>query len=428
MSLQKDLSQLLDTGVITRETADRIREHYRNKAASSPGRLIVVFTILGAVLVGSGVILIIAHNWDALGRTAKTLLAFLPLVAGQGISMYVLLKKPDIQAWREGSAAFLFCAVGACISLISQIYHIPGDLGVFLLTWMLLTFPLIYLLRSSVVSLLFLGGITWYACLTGYGVAFGPSPFLYWPLLGAMFVHYASLYHQTPHGNFITFHHWLVPVSMIITLGTLARGMEEFMYIAYCSLFGLFYLMGSSSVVKEGYPAANGYQVLGSLGTVILLLILSFDWFWLELAETSHSLPEIIGAPEFWVAGVLTLMAGGMFYWFWKQGLLPANRLTGSTFILFLIIFVTGLWFWWLAMVLINMLLLAIGIMTVQRGIRQDHLGILNYGLLMIVAVAICRFFDTDLSFVIRGTIFVVVGIGFFASNYRIMKKRRTHE
>ncbi|HBF19134.1 MAG TPA: DUF2157 domain-containing protein, partial [Cryomorphaceae bacterium] len=47
--------------------------------------------------------------------------------------------------------------------------------------------------------------------------------------------------------------------------------------------------------------------------------------------------------------------------------------------------------------------------------------------LLIISILAICRFFDRDLSFVARGILFVSVGVGFFLVNYYTLKKRR-HE
>jgi len=37
----------------------------------------------------------------------------------------------------------------------------------------------------------------------------------------------------------------------------------------------------------------------------------------------------------------------------------------------------------------------------------------------------ICRFFDTNLSFVLRGLLFVLVGLGFFAMNYWMIRKRK---
>ena len=65
---------------------------------------------------------------------------------------------------------------------------------------------------------------------------------------------------------------------------------------------------------------------------------------------------------------------------------------------------------------------------TVRNSAKADHLGELNYGLMIIAALVICRFFDTDLSFVTRGVLFILVGAGFFFANYRMLKKRETNE
>jgi len=54
------------------------------------------------------------------------------------------------------------------------------------------------------------------------------------------------------------------------------------------------------------------------------------------------------------------------------------------------------------------------------------HFGILNYGLVIITALIFCRFFDTNMSFVIRGLLFVLVGVGFFAANYVMFKKQKS--
>jgi len=78
--------------------------------------------------------------------------------------------------------------------------------------------------------------------------------------------------------------------------------------------------------------------------------------------------------------------------------------------------------------VLINLFVFVIGMLTIKDGAKQDHLGILNSGLLIITALVICRFFDSDLSFVIRGILFISVGAGFFATNYWLLKKRKTNE
>jgi hypothetical protein len=77
---------------------------------------------------------------------------------------------------------------------------------------------------------------------------------------------------------------------------------------------------------------------------------------------------------------------------------------------------------------MINLILLTIGIITIKEGTTKDHLGILNFGLLIITILVICRFFDTDISFVTRGILFILVGFGFFATNYYMIKRRKSNE
>src|SRR5262245_45559797 len=137
----KDLTELVQAGVIDQPTADKISNYYATKTTSPQSKMVIVFGILGSLLVSLGIILILAHNWDDLTRTTKSIIAFIPLVIGQGLCAFSLWKKRDSTAWKEASAVFLVFAIGACISLISQIYNIPGTMTSFMLTWVLLSLP-----------------------------------------------------------------------------------------------------------------------------------------------------------------------------------------------------------------------------------------------------------------------------------------------
>lgn len=427
MSILKDLPELVKADVISEENAGRIQDYYLKKGGHSTNRLFIVFGILGAILVGLGIILIIAHNWDELSKTTKTFFAFLPLVTGQVFCGFTLFRKTNSIVWRESSAAFLFCAVGACVSLVSQIYNIPDNLSSFVFTWMIMCLPLVYVIRSSVASLLYIIGITHYACNTSYWSYPYAESYDYWLLLIGILPHYYYLYKNKPESNFMVFHNWLVPLSAIITLGTVAGKAAELMNIAYFSLFGLLYLSGSMNFFMQKSPLSNGFKRLGSLGTIFLLLFLSFDWFWEDLRNRDFRFAEINSTPEF-LASVLLSIAAGIVFLVHLKNKSPKTILpTGSIFMLFILTFLIGM-VSNISVVLINLYVLLIGISIINDGARQDHLGILNYGLLIITALVICRFFDTDLSFVIRGILFVSVGIGFFAANYLMLKKRKTNE
>lgn len=427
MSIGKDISELLEAKVISQETGDRIREYYRNKPSGSPGRLLAVFGILGAILVGLGLILIIAHNWDEMSKAAKTFFAFLPLVTAQALCAYALLKKQGHRTWRESTAGLLFFSVGATISLISQIYHIPGDLAGFLLTWMLLVLPLSYIMKSGTASLLYVAGITYYAVEAGYWSYPATSPFLYWVLFLLALPYYYRLNQKMPRGNFTVFHHWFIPLSLTIVLGSFADEARDLMYIAYMSLFGLFYALGNSGLVATKNKK-NGYSFIGETGTIVLLLILSYDWFWLHLETRSLPFPGTLVTPEFIAASLFTLAAAGLLYQQRKRRTLQSLKISDFTFLLFIIFFLLGLAFAAPAIAGVNLLILFTGISYVRWGVKYDLTGSLNYGFLIITALIICRFFDTNISFILRGILFVSLGISFFLVNYWLLKKRKIHE
>lgn len=427
MNIKKEIPELLESEIITQEIADRILEYYQNKIKQSPNRLLIVFGILGAVLTGLGIILILAHNWDDFSRITKTSFAFIPLLIGQVICGFTLLKRQDSVLWRESGTTFLFFAVGASISLISQIYNMPGNLSSFLLIWMLLVLPMIYVMRSSFTSLLYLIGITYYATETSYWTYPSSESYIYWMLLLGALPHYYLLYKKKPHSNFMTFHNWFIPLSVIITLGTLANRAEELMAIAYFSLFGLFYLIGKFSFFKNDGLRNNGFLVLGSLGTIVMLLIFSFDEAWNEIRNNEFLFSDLIVSPEFIVSVTISLLAGSLLFMRWKSKVIKQINPLDFVFILFLITYMIGLSST-ISVIIINLIVFGIGVLTIINGAKQFHLGILNYGLVIILALVVCRFFDTDLSFVMRGGLFVSVGVGFFVTNYWILKKRKINE
>lgn len=424
-NLLKALPELIQAGIITNEKASEIQHYFQQRSGKSQNRLVIVFGILGSILVGLGIILIIAHNWDELSKSTKTSFAFLPLVVGQLISAFVILRQRESVAWREGASVFLYFAVGASISLVSQIYNIPGNLSSFLLTWMVLCLPLVYLMKSSITAMLVIIGITYFACETSYWSGDSKTSYEYWLVLAATLPHYYLLFKKNPNSNFFILLNWLVPLSVIICLGTLADHEEELMFISYFSLFGLFYIIGNSRAFSNKLVRNNSYLVLGSVGTIVMLLMLSFDWFWNDLLETEFTLATSI---EFYIAIIVSLSAGAILTWRIAKSSWQSTHLMEYIFLLFIIIFIIGLSNNITPIILINLLLLILGLLTIKKGADHDHLGILNYGLTVITALVICRFFDTDISFVVRGLLFVIVGAGFFAANYWMIKKRKAHE
>lgn len=419
--LINELPDLVKNKVISDDVASDIRHYYQSKQTDSPNKLFTVFGVLGSLLVGLGIVLILAHNWDDLTRPIKTIFAFLPLVIGQLFAGYSILKKKSA-TWKEASGTFLFFAVGSSIALVSQIYNIPGDLSSYILTWIVLCLPMVYLLKSNTVAILHIAFSTFYACHLGYGyISMGESPWVYVTLIVVVLPHYVQLLKDKPEANITSIFNWLLPLSLVITLGAFVEKNDDFGYLMYVILFGLFYNIGKLPFFDEQKLRRNGYIIFGSVGTVIMLLLTSFNWIW-EFGIDS----EFMLSQEFFIALVLFVVSITILIYSYSKKLVRGFNLFQFVFVFFTILFFIGMTHHLIPTILVNIIVLALGLVTIKIGTDKFHFGILNYGLLIITALVVCRFFDTDMSYVIRGLLFVGVGIGFFVTNYVMLKRKKT--
>ncbi len=143
------------SGIISGEQARAILGSYDfPEAAEAPrNRLVTVLLIMGAVLVGLGVILFVAANWQEISPGVKLAMMFIgiPVIYGAGFLLRYRFDYP-----RVGTALIFLgsIAYGAAIHLIAQTYHIPVNHPNLVLYWFLGVLPLAYVVRSQPVMIL----------------------------------------------------------------------------------------------------------------------------------------------------------------------------------------------------------------------------------------------------------------------------------
>jgi hypothetical protein len=156
--LYDELPGLVEHGVLTPDAADSLRGHY-GPLPERGGRR--------ALFVGSGIVLLLAHNWEDLSRPVRAGLSVGLLMAAQGVALWAGWRRNDSPAVLESAAVFLGLSLVACFALIQQTYNIGGDLKELLFRCVLLTLPVAYLLRSRIALALVWIGATWWLML-GY--------------------------------------------------------------------------------------------------------------------------------------------------------------------------------------------------------------------------------------------------------------------
>ena len=414
----KELPTLESEGLISAEQAARIRARYADNGQSA-SRMLVVFAILGGLLVGLGVILIIAHNWDDLPRTMRTVLAFIPVLFGQGLVAFHLLRQKVSVGWREGSAVFLACALCSCVALVSQIYHVSGDLSGYLFTCSLLMLPLLYLPGSFITALIYLAMVTWYAWMTHFEHWSAlQQPWLALPLVGAVVPFY--LLRARENGTGAGF--WWLSLCMALAVGVCSQLFfsdlqveQALSMVALASVFTLVPWLHPGRELRT-WP----WVLVGALSILIILFVFSFRGPWGDVGDHPWG-GDAIGAGALIVLSallyVLSLRRRKPFErWPWPEAL-------G----LLLVCYGIGHYSPGVAAFLVNVALLVMGVVNVRMGTATDSLSRMNLGLAIIGLTILMRFFDTDLDFVVRGLGFIAIGAGFLYMNVHAVRQRKKH-
>ncbi|PTX58725.1 putative membrane protein [Kordia periserrulae] len=418
LKITNALPELVENNIITEETAQKIIAYYdKPKEVSNSNKLFIVFGILGAALVGLGIILIMAHNWDELPKFVKLIAAFFPMILGQVALGYSIAKNKSM-LWKETATVFLYFSVGACIALVSQVYHISGNLESFILAWTVLCTPLLYVTKSKSAIFLHLIFSTYYALITGYGYNVQTTPLLYFVLISACIPRYISSMKEKE-SAIANALHWLLPASLLLSLPVCYDRSPQIAYLLYMFLFGIYINIGQFPYFKNKSLLQNGYLCLGTIGTIILLLLTSFHDAWKY--DFRYGVVDTVE-----VISVITLFLGACFVFYINTKFQKLQQLSmfQLIFLVFGIIFLIGLVDTATATILINILLFAIGIVLIKKGADHIQFSTLNYGMVIITALIICRFYDTEISFAIRGLIFLSIGVGFFITNYIMYKKQ----
>ena len=328
-----------DRGIISAEQAQAITSSYDVPAdvASSQrarGKLVTILAVFGSLLVGLGVILFFAANWDGIPRAIRLALIVvgIPSIYGAG---YWLRYMRGYQ--RVGTAVLLLAAVlyGTGIHLVAQAYNFPlNDPRLFSL-WFLGVLPLAYLTRSQAILILaqglFLSGVGfWLAkwmdesgegqAIFGIALYLSLGPLLYG--LGKLQAHYdltrpyVAVYEA---------------VGIVITLAAIyILGFPRYDATSYLesgvdikgatSLWVLFYLAGAGTIVA--FIGAAAIQVrrrlplitLGYEGLAVLIVLVTAYLVVFVDAGNDVLYPVLFNA--LLLAGVIGLVFAG---YFWRR-------------------------------------------------------------------------------------------------------------
>lgn len=426
--LYQELPIWEEKGIITKEQSEKIHSYYGEVEERNWLQFaLAIFGTLGAILIGAGIILLIAKNWNELSRTLRTLLSIMPTLMGQIIVGWVIYTGKESGAWREGSGTFLFLTVGSSIALIGQTYHIPGNMGSFLLTWMLLGLPLVYTLSASLPTIFYLIGITAWA---GYIQSEGGQVLLFWLLAALVIPHVWKNLSSNISSNRSIFLCWIIGLTFCFSLGiTLEKVLPGLWIIVYTSYFSILYVVSKVFFDDDGEAFWDSpFKVIGISGIFVISFLLTYEWPWRHIGwqhyRDSIYYNQWAGIMDYLITAVfLAAVTYLVFLYQKKERSKPIYVM--APFLALICYLLSSLNLSGYSVFLFNLFIFVAGIYTIRTGIKERHIGSTNGGMLLITALIVLRFFDMDLSFYVRGLAFIFIGIGFLVSNYLVTRNIR---
>lgn len=424
--LARELPELVARGVLDAATAERLRDHYALAAERRRGIRSLALAALGALLVGGGIILLVAHNWSELGRPARTVIALAPLLVAQALAVWVVLRRGGSAAWQEGSAIAVVAGVGTAIALVAQTYQIPGDLHGFLGTWLVLTLPLVYLLRSTAVAVFALATSVYWAATMEDGV---PAAWLLF--LAALLPVIAPALRHGWRSDRERLLGWSFALSVVAATPLLVVDLTKAAWLpALGIVLAALALEGWQHPGDDPRWRARPLTLVGTLGGASLAWYLGFEgawrWGWPGRGDDWQD-----GAQSWAVVAVLALLLLRVVHLgiraarqrAWPEATLAA--LAPAAVLAWALRLATASEISLLFAVAWNAYLFALALIFLASGLRDERPGRVNGGLALVALVILTRFFDSDLPLLARGAAFVAVGLGFLLAN-RVLERRLT--
>jgi uncharacterized membrane protein len=380
-ALEKEADLWLTEGLISREQRDAILARYRmlkeadEKAGS--GKLIATITVLGAVLIGIGILLFVGANWYEIPKWGKLGIIFSTMIASYGAGFYLRFESKN---YPKAGAALIFLGsmvFGAGIFLIAQIYHITVHYPNGPLLWGIGVLPLAYLLGFRTILTLSLADL------------------LIW--LGME----ASFHLSLPYDGFLPFVALYLTAGIALwTVGLMHSGFDRLKKLAGPPIvLGVLVTFGSCYILTfDIFRAAFAPESLTPFyGGIIALFVASGILYLTSPHKAKGWTAEILVPALFMVTAVLVILVAG------KTP--PAARSLPR--ILMNIVFAFGV----------------VGIIVL--GYVQRQTSYINIGLIFFVLDVIARYFDFFWKLLPRSVFFIVGGIILLLGGSLLEKKRR---
>lgn len=434
--LAKELPDWVAHGWVKAGAERAILDHVAAQAGGTPF-LTYAFSILGVLLLGSGIITYFAANWGEIPKAVKLAILFGSLWLAYGAAWHALR---DRHAPLLGQALLLLGAIlfGANIMLIAQIYHIDSHFPNGVLLWSAGALAGAYLVRSQpmLVAAIALGWL-WTTLELDY---FWSRHSIHWPFL-ILWAAFLPLIYW--HRHRAALHLALVALLWWSFYTIMAGGwwwasaskiyLVQFYFLAYLAVFLIGMLFATSESLVDIARPVQRYGIFAALVSAYALtspFLQSGQWahIWGNRAMRGVAEAGQIAAAVVALAIVVGLAlwhrrrtggAGRAAYLVWGQVLIAA-----IVAVMLANLFVGGVHGGSVA-IAFNLLFFAGLLWLIYAGMHTDDRFLVNLAFVFFGVTLLTRYFDTFWTLLNRSFFFMAGGVLLLAGGYVLERKRR---
>ncbi len=422
--LHSQLERWVREGIINTAVAGSIGRLYpQPRAKTSRPWALIVFSGIGAVIVGLGVILLFAYNWHEMSKFTKLLVVFGSLALAHLVGISLFIRSERFRGLGEAITVLGTMLFGAGIWLIAQIYHIEEHFPNAFLLWgigaMLLAWTMPSVIQAIIAAVMF--AIWASAECTEFSTA---MPYVFVLLLLLFPIAYNKYSKVLLAVLLLAF-----AVSTIFVFAACHSAL-----LVFYALLSVFAIYTAAAMVQQRFNRfelfAPVYFFLGMAGYFVVMYILAFPDILKELIKDKSDYDINI---FYWLVPLIIMAAGWILVGWLKA--VKKDKLKYYSHELFLMPLMPIFLYYcsysitkyleWPAIMVFNLVFLAHAGMLMARGCMNAVLSQTTIGSILLIVLVIARFTDLFDSLAVRGLIFIIVGVLIFSQGFFYIRSKK---
>ncbi|MBQ6351950.1 MAG: DUF2157 domain-containing protein [Lentisphaeria bacterium] len=410
--LLAEMPKLRGRGVLDDAAAEALTKYCHDELdlKPPPHRFIYTLFYVGAGMIAAGIVLFFNYNWDFFSKPQRLAIAAIPLALAFVSAMITILGQKG-QLWREFSAVLTSVAAATLIGVVGQIYHTGGTLGQYVSLVLLVSLPFVYIFNSIALTTLYSFGL--FLLLSRSGLRPMRNFYCFLGAFGILPMLHIQISGDNPNRVWARY-----LMAVIAVFGLIGCGFDG--GYAPLSCFAL-----AGTMIYAGWRLSERHETYLRnpwlwMAFIFMLTLLGIASTYAGFFDAYDSTENVWNVWAYWLFTGVVLAT--------NIRLFPKSRLDAKRLATGLAVLLPLLYFCHVPpatmKIVFNVYMGVYGGVLMLDGFKRGRLLTYNGGIMMVLLLIICRFFDADLGVLPRAIAFVTIGAVLIAANFIFFRKR----